>query len=372
MKRIIKVIAVILLIGILVSCFTNSGFAFDQTEYVNAFSNEVIKGLLPQILEQSYSDDEIDIMVWLKYTESFDEIKNKSENPTEAAKEFYYTRNVAFTETLPASVKVRYISAYSPIVDLTATKADIYKIAEMDTVLEIWEGEKYLATDPNADSNHYFNSTLTVDDVEISFLENEYYKVYADFYGKYFYEKFKNKPPVNKSSGILYNSLKTGTGERYITVILNEAKTGEENTANALGIQKEAVLAVCQSYPVAMIKIMSEDIDSILSDENVAAVYNAFPAATEPMLVNDAIMAETFAPTAADARKILRYSAKLDKAPENMAEGKKFFFMSDADLDGKITAADARIALRISAKLESGKTYYKSNGVGAFWRELYN
>lgn len=186
-----------------------------------------------------------------------------------------------------------------------------------------------------------------------------------------FYDKFKNESAIGQIDEKFYQSIKMGNGEQYITVILDEAIIAE-NIAKALNIREDAIVAICQSYPVAMIKIDSDAIDNILLNENVSAVYAAFPAATEPGMVTDEIMEETYSPTAADARKILRYSAKLDNAPEDMAEGKKFFFMSDADLDGRITSADARIALRISAKLESGKTYSKSNnGSDAFWQESY-
>ena len=362
MKHTIKAIAVILLICIFVSCFMNFGFAYDQTKYDITPNDGIIMGNLPKILEASGDDDEIDILIWVKYTESFDKSKYEPDKVAEVGKEFHYPRNVAFAKTLPEDVNVTFIDNYAPVVCATATKAQIYKISEMDTVSEIWEGEKYIIYVSESDitsQNKFFNSTLTVNDVDKSFLDNEYYKVYADFYGKYFYEEFKNDSPADKIDSNLYKSIKTVTGEHYITIILDEAITAE-NIAKALNIREEAIVAICQSYPVAMIKIDSDAIDNILLNENVSAVYAAFPAATEPGMVTDEIMEETYSPTAADARKILRYSAK------------KFFFMSDADLDGRITSADARIALRISAKLESGKTYSKSNnGSDAFWQESY-
>ena len=49
--------------------------------------------------------------------------------------------------------------------------------------------------------------------------------------------------------------------------------------------------------------------------------------------------------TSADARLVLRYSARLDTTNVNV---KKY---GDINADGKITSADARIVLRISAKL---------------------
>ena len=49
--------------------------------------------------------------------------------------------------------------------------------------------------------------------------------------------------------------------------------------------------------------------------------------------------------TAADARKILRYSARLEDYSETV------FRLGDVDVNGVVTAADARIVLRFAAKL---------------------
>ena len=218
----------------------------------------------------------------------------------------------------------------------------------------------------------YFTSTLTVNGEETDFTENEYYRAYADFFGKYFYDKFASKAPGNKIDEQLYNNIKNREGSAYITVVLKNTNDSIDygSVAAMLKLNETDVIAVCKSYPIAMVKIAPDAVDALIANEKTAAIYNAFPSAAEPELVNDAIIEEIFTPTAADARKILRYSAKLDKAPEDIAKGKRFFFMSDTNLDGKITAGDARTALRISAKLEKGKTYYNnSNGCGTFWQD---
>ena len=114
------------------------------------------------------------------------------------------------------------------------------------------------------------------------------------------------------------------------------------------------------------------EVDSIVNNENVKAVYEAFPYATRPSKVTPVEMNETYKPTALDARKVLRYSANLISAPEDMAEGKEFFFKNDVDFDGKLTAKDARFVLRMSAKLEKNNTFSKAdNGSGIFWKESY-
>lgn len=209
---------------------------------------------------------------------------------------------------------------------------------------------------------------MIVNNVKTSFLDNEYYKVYADFYGKYFYDKY-NDGLDSVIDDKLYSSILSSSEIRYITVVMKESYN---SISEVLDIKDENVVAECNDYPVTMIKISPEKLNDLIDNEFVVAIFDAFPQATNPFVVNDAILEETYTPTAADVRKILRYVAKLDDAPEDMAEGKRFFFMSDADFDGKITVADARLALRISAKIENGSTYYKStNGAGAFWMETY-
>lgn len=224
----------------------------------------------------------------------------------------------------------------------------------------------------NDNFRSYFYSTMEVDGKEICYLENEYYKVYADLHGKYYYDLYQNNSFAEKISSNLYLNIKNSSEKQYITAIFRTMQANVTDTAKMVGLQENDIVTVCPSYPVAMIKIGAENIEAFLLNENVMAVYDAFSTLTENVLMTDEVFYEIYAPTAADARKILRYSAKLDSAPENAAEGKKFFFMSDTDLDGKITAVDARIALRISAKLEKGKTYAKSNGgQSGIWYEPY-
>ena len=57
--------------------------------------------------------------------------------------------------------------------------------------------------------------------------------------------------------------------------------------------------------------------------------------------------------TAADARIILRVSAKLEQLSDAQ------FVIADINSDGKVNASDARTALRISAKLDSADNYIK-------------
>lgn len=60
--------------------------------------------------------------------------------------------------------------------------------------------------------------------------------------------------------------------------------------------------------------------------------------------------------TAMDARLILRYSAKIDKAELST-------YSADADSNGKITASDARIVLRVAAGLTQLTCGFDGNGI---------
>ncbi len=207
---------------------------------------------------------------------------------------------------------------------------------------------------------------LTVDGENVSYLESEYYKAYADKFGSHFVKLAEKTDGAKISSEFRDNIRKWETG--YITVVFNSFTDEVQKKYEGF------IIAPCKSVPASMLKIKPSDLDAILNDENVKAVFPSFASASDDG--SDRVTTDEFsfnyAPTASDARKILRYTAKLDSAPENMAEGKKFFILSDTDLDMKITAKDARTALRISAKLETGKKYEKPHNALAFWEDKFD
>lgn len=207
---------------------------------------------------------------------------------------------------------------------------------------------------------------LTVDGENVSYLESEYYKAYADKFGSHFVKLAEKTDGAKISSEFRDNISKWETG--YITVVFNSFTDEVQKKYEGF------IIAPCKSVPASMLKIKPSDLDAILNDENVKAVFPSFASASDDG--SDRVTTDEFsfnyAPTASDARKILRYTAKLDSAPENMAEGKKFFILSDTDLDMKITAKDARTALRISAKLETGKKYEKPHNALAFWEDKFD
>ena len=207
---------------------------------------------------------------------------------------------------------------------------------------------------------------LTVDGENVSYLESEYYKAYADKFGSHFVKLAEKTDGAKISPEFKDNISKWETG--YITVVFNSFTDEVQKKYEGF------IIAPCKSVSASMLKIKPSDLDAILKDENIKAVFPSFASASDDG--SDRVTTDEFsfnyAPTASDARKILRYTAKLDSAPENMAEGKKFFILSDTDLDMKITAKDARTALRISAKLETGKKYEKPHNALAFWEDKFD
>lgn len=230
---------------------------------------------------------------------------------------------------------------------------------------------------------------------EFCFMENEYYSLFVDDYLEPQYEYYneaydywtgekvdyfvyeqkdfiRSSDGVNKTFSYEVTPDKTDGHIYYQTVIFNY--DGEPDAEKNRQIADELsegmkVLYVGTTTPCAVVKMRggTNDFQNILENENVGFFMSAFTC-TDYLAVNTAIFEETYTPDAGDARKILRYAAGLDKAPEDKSEAKEFFLMSDTDYDGKLTAADARTALRISAGLEAGHSFrFNSSGCGAWW-----
>lgn len=241
-------------------------------------------------------------------------------------------------------------------------------------------------------SEEYIEADLPENRTQHCFIRNEYYRVFADTYFESQYEEYCEhyeswaderasigEMPMTKSAdgtvkavASYAESAGTREGLWYSTVIFRYDSdfSAEKNRemASALSDGME-VLYVGTTTPCAVVAVRggTQDMKNIIESESVAFVEVAF-GQIEPFGINQAIFTDTFAPTAADARKILRYSAKLDSAPEDKCEAKEFFFKSDTNLDGVLTAEDARCALRIAAGLEKGLSFYNpDSGCGAYW-----
>lgn len=227
------------------------------------------------------------------------------------------------------------------------------------------------------------------------FIRNEYYKHFADYYFEKqyaFYNEAYDYWTGEKTNFFYYekktfitdseNKNKTFSDDLskdefkghiyYETVIFDYDGKADASKNKMLAeslSEGMEVLYIGTTTPCAVVAIRggTQDFINIVENKNVEFFFLAF-VDSDVRGVNESIFEETYSPDSAHARKVLRYSARLEKAPEEPSEAKEFFFMSDTDFDGKITAADARTALRIAAKLEKGHTLMnRSSGCGAWW-----
>lgn len=227
------------------------------------------------------------------------------------------------------------------------------------------------------------------------FIRNEYYEHFADYYFEKQYDFYKEaydywtgeKTDIwfarqteftqdskgnNKTFAYDETPDKMNGHIYYQTVIFNYdgEPDAEKNMALAEALSEGMeVLYVGTTTPCAVVAIRggTNDFTNVVENENVEFFFIAF-SDSDVTFVNLSIFEETYSPNASHARRILRYSAGLEKVPENPSEAKEFLFMSDTDFDGKLTSSDARTALRISAGLEKGYTFYNSDsGAGAWW-----
>ncbi len=174
-----------------------------------------------------------------------------------------------------------------------------------------------------------------------------------------FFGDFENK----KIGKQLYSEMATSDDEYYLSVYFayDEDFSAEKNTGLLKTVENlNEVLYVGETTPCAVVAVTGKNIDSLIGNENVEFVNYAFTAIGN---VYSYFIPENgnteFKPTAADARRILQYSAGLYDFSDvkYQSEIKEFFILSDTNLDGRITAQDARTALRIAAKLEKGNIY---------------
>lgn len=224
---------------------------------------------------------------------------------------------------------------------------------------------------------------------EKCFIRNEYYSIYTDELFEIYYEchvknyagwckmselydeyKMFTDANGNKKAKMEYiENIINGDGAWFITVVFgyDGDVSAELNKKYADSLTDDIeVLYVGTTTPCVVVGIDSgaESITEIIENENVVFVSPSFQVAFDINFTDDLYTVE-FSPDAGDARKLLRYSAKIDTLPDNMQEAKEFLITGDSDFDGKITSADARTALRIAAGLESGRKY--GGGTGSVW-----
>ena len=253
--------------------------------------------------------------------------------------------------------------------------------------------------------NSGWYTSIKVDDEYVSLIKNEYFNKYADYLFEETYDiyisqitqysecnknydpndslsstdeffaesihKFFNTDSIGRIGYELYTEMKNSDEDYYVTVYLNykdEFSADKNNSVlQNVSVIKE-ILYVGTTTPCATICIKGCDIDTLLTCTDIEfinypmAVFNYQPSFYIPENGN-----RIFAPKAADARKILRYSAGLEDLSDMTyhSQIKEFYILSDTNLDGKINAADARTALRIAAGLENGRHYYVDTD--SFW-----
>ncbi|MCD7775050.1 MAG: hypothetical protein LUH40_05685, partial [Clostridiales bacterium] len=226
-------------------------------------------------------------------------------------------------------------------------------------------------------SNSAFTTyTLFVDgDTEnpVSFLNNEFYDLFAEYYLEKMFACYKAAYPEAPESVIsedVYSRIAESEG--FVSIVIFYNYGSEPVPFDETTTLTSSYIAEYDGGNYRCVKINLEngsEIENYLNGDDEKLEYiMLFDPDCDLEAVNSAEFEETYTPSVADARAVLRYAAKLDGISETRSEAKKFLFLSDCDFDGSITVSDARTALRIAAKLEQPHTYYQSSeGSGAYW-----
>ena len=195
----------------------------------------------------------------------------------------------------------------------------------------------------------------------VCFIYNDYYKLYCNDLFDYEYDFYKNN---NGLVTIDSESMISELGEDeyiYASLIFTENESTRsyyDYNVSVLNdiLPQESILYVANNVPMAVVKIEYDNISNILNNDNILDVEKAFFSTqifVQPILGSNVmgnVCGSDMKVTSADARKILRFSAGMEKIEK--ANAKKFYFCADMNFDGHITSADARLALRTAAHLE--------------------
>ena len=194
-----------------------------------------------------------------------------------------------------------------------------------------------------------------------SLINNKYYKIYYNDLLEIGYSSLNGYNLDGMTENTLAR-LEEGT-YLYATVIL-EDKTEDigyneyNTTVLSPFFSDEDMLYVGDTTPLTIVKLTMDDAEKLLAEQKVIGIFPAFFGTNiiinyivgERTMGNVTGTGGTKEVTAADARKLLRYSAGLEEIARSSA--KVFYFCGDMDFDGEITSADARLALRTAAGLE--------------------
>ncbi len=204
-----------------------------------------------------------------------------------------------------------------------------------------------------AEMSYHWENTHTYG--RVCYIDNDYMKLYHDLFFKEMYENYLTlSDNGEKISSGFYEDIKHFVNDNYYLCLYLSEIGADMSSVDGVA----EVKYTSKKYPCAVVKVIGgDDIDSILADEKVEYVGYAFDFVA-PFWGDPGHMVQHLF-KAADARKVLRIAASLDKIEhiENHSHLDEYidFFARDINMDGKLTASDARGVLRIAARLDEAK-----------------
>ncbi|MCD7828095.1 MAG: hypothetical protein LUG85_06135 [Clostridiales bacterium] len=431
-KQIKTILAITLVVAALFSLTLITSADSEDASGAYAWNNGKIDSDLADLIADAQPDEMFEIIIWLNtdyYTaevstaadeiqedgtvsvslpgsSNLDAVQEQISKSREEQRAYHTANNEALAAQLPDTVEIDYISHYAPVITAQAAKDDIIAMSELDFVAGIFRGdyeaidEEIVGTEETAENettedigetetaediselNHEPNNsafttyTLFVDgDTEnpVSFLNNEFYDLFAEYYLEKMFACYKAAYPEAPESVIsedVYSRIAESEG--FVSIVIFYNYGSEPVPFDETTTLTSSYIAEYDGGNYRCVKINLEngsEIENYLNGDDEKLEYiMLFDPDCDLEAVNSAEFEETYTPSVADARAVLRYAAKLDGISETRSEAKKFLFLSDCDFDGSITVSDARTALRIAAKLEQPHTYYQSSeGSGAYW-----
>lgn len=210
--------------------------------------------------------------------------------------------------------------------------------------------------------------TITTPEGKKDLITNEYYAKYYDKIFEAEAEGLKNY----SLSGMTQTTISAMSDTPvYVTVILKDINGEDYYNYNTATLKDTDIIYAGRTTPFSVVKITREQSETLLAENEVCGIFPAF-FSSNPLtaaILGSAVMGDAdfnTKITAADARKVLRFSASLESI--NDSEAKNFYFTSDMNYDGKVNSADARMILRTAAGLE--KTINISLPYASYWTDF--
>lgn len=197
-----------------------------------------------------------------------------------------------------------------------------------------------------------------------SMLLNEYFRNNYNSLLEYNYNIIKNNPQTEvRLDNISPDGLNVADGY-YVMIVFDETHKSEVQgyidfnmlMTTTISDKIKEVTYTGSTTPciIALIAPDKSTADAISKNENVKGVYDAFCHEYTNVAWEVDYEPHKEKITAADARKVLRVSAGLEKPVANQ---KAFYCFFDFNSNNKIDAADARLVLRCAAGLETPRSF---------------